>query len=396
VIKLDNEQKFQQLLTDSITNGSFVRLVLSKYQGDEPLHRLEISPLLLKKQLQLRFLTEYKTNHITKNFSVSAGLEQFNQLIQSNFKQAHLYTTAQQCQLTVSKKGKYLLHCQRNEQIQTVQLLNEHNRQKQRYIEQSRPFLTALGVTDQQGLIIPAMSNKWKQINKFIEILQAAVKEAELLSAKQLHVADFGSGKAYLTFAMHDYFCHTLGIDAQITGVELRQNLVDLCNDTVQALQLKGLQFEQGDVKHFKAKGITVMVALHACDVATDHAIHMGIRTGAEIIMCSPCCHKEIRPQISLPVVMAPMLKHGIHLGQEAEMVTDSLRALLLEAHGYQTKVFEFISLEHTSKNKMILAIKLKTTRDNSAVLKQIAAIKQFYGINQHCLEQLLQAESTE
>ncbi|KKO50544.1 methyltransferase [Arsukibacterium sp. MJ3] len=395
-IKRDNEQKFQQILTDSITNGSFVRLVLGKYQGTEPLLRLEISPLLLKEQLQLRFLSEYTTNHITKNFSVSAGIDQLKHLMTDSFKQAHLFTTKQQCQLSISKKGKYLLHCQRTEQTQATPLLSEHNRQKQRYVEQSRPFLTALGVTDQQGQIIPAMSNKWKQINKFIEILQAAVKETELLSAQQLHVADFGSGKAYLTFAMHDYFCHTLGLDAQITGVELRQNLVNLCNDTAKAIQLKGLQFEQGDVKHFKAKGINVMVALHACDVATDYAIHMGIRTGAEIIMCSPCCHKEIRPQISLPVVMAPMLKHGIHLGQEAEMVTDSLRALLLEAHGYQTKVFEFISLEHTSKNKMILAIKRKTARDNSAVLKQIAAIKQFYGIDQHCLEQLLQAESTE
>ena len=134
------------------------------------------------------------------------------------------------------------------------------------------------------------------------------------------------------------------------------------------------------------------MVALHACDIATDYAINMGIRTGAEIIMCSPCCHKEIRPQIRLPEVMAPMLIHGVHLGQEAEMVTDSLRALLLEAYGYQTKVFEFISLEHTSKNKMILATKRKKTKDNSAVLQQIAAIKQFYGIKQQCLEQLLQA----
>lgn len=257
-----------------------------------------------------------------------------------------------------------------------------------------QPYLQALGVTDAEHKLIPAMSKKWKQINKFIEIFSVAIQEAGLAQYKNLHIADFGSGKAYLTFAMHDYVSNNLSATAQITGVELRQSLVDLCNVTAENLHLTGLQFEQGDVKHFQAKGINVMIALHACDVATDYALHMGIATGAEVIMCSPCCHKQIRPQIKLPQILAPMLQHGIHLGQEAEMITDSLRALLLEAHGYQTKVFEFISLEHTSKNKMILATKRKQPKDPSKTLAQIAAIKQFYGIEQHCLEQLL-AKST-
>ena len=239
------------------------------------------------------------------------------------------------------------------------------------------------------------MSRKWKQINKFIEIFSTAVKDTGLSQRQQLHVADFGSGKAYLTFAMHDYLCNTLGLEAKVTGVELRQNLVDLCNNTATQLGLNGIDFEQGDVKHFKARGINVMIALHACDIATDYAIHMGIATGAEIIMCSPCCHKQIRPQMKMPYVLAPMLAHGIHLGQEAEMVTDSLRALLLEAFGYHTKVFEFVSLEHTSKNKMILATKAKNKPDKSKILKQVDEIKNFYGIKQHFLEGLLDAENS-
>lgn len=391
-LNLQHRRQFEQIAAQSISDGSFVRMLLSKYQGTEPLIRLEVTPLQIKGELQLRFVSEYKTNHITKIRPVAEGISLLSEMLDSSFKQGHLFTAEQECQLSISKKGKYLFNCQRVASAVVARPAAEHNRQKHRFVEQNRPFLTALGVTDQQGQVIPAMSNKWKQINKFIEVLQGAVKETGLLQAKQLHVADFGSGKAYLTFAMHDYFCHTLGLTAQITGVELRQSLVDLCNNTAADLQLAGLQFEQGDVKHFQARGINVMVALHACDIATDYAINMGIRTGAEIIMCSPCCHKEIRPQIRLPEVMAPMLIHGVHLGQEAEMVTDSLRALLLEAYGYQTKVFEFISLEHTSKNKMILATKRKKTKDNSAVLQQIAAIKQFYGIKQQCLEQLLQA----
>jgi hypothetical protein len=234
------------------------------------------------------------------------------------------------------------------------------------------------------------MSRKWKQINKFIEVLSRAINQTGLHERGEVHIADFGSGKAYLTFAVHDYFADQLNVKTQVTGVELRQGLVDLCNKTATNLSLDGIKFEQGDVQHFKAQGINIMIALHACDVATDYALHMGIRTGAEIIMCSPCCHKQIRPQLKSPTLLAPLLQHGIHLGQEAEMLTDGLRALLLEAHGYDTQVFEFISLEHTSKNKMILAQKRKKPRDNTDILKQIDAIKTFYGIEEHCLETLL------
>ena len=189
---------------------------------------------------------------------------------------------------------------------------------------------------------------------------------------------------------MHDYLTHQLELDAKVTGVELRQELVDLCNGVACDLNLQGIGFEQGDVKHFQAKGIDVMIALHACDIATDYAIHMGIRTGASMIMCSPCCHKQLRPQLISPPLLQPMLKHGIHLGEQAEMLTDSLRALLLEAYGYDTQVFEFISLEHTSKNKMILAVKSQKPKNREQILAQVQQIKSFYGIQQHCLEELL------
>lgn len=389
-------QQFVELLEQALITQQFLKLILSKYQGPETaLQRLEISPVLLKGVWQLKFLYQYKTNHITKNLTVTEAQPVILSLLEHDFLQANLQSENQTVQLSQSKKGKFLLNAkkiinQADASKPATPAVAAHNRQKQRFVEQTRPFLTALGITDQQQQIIPAMSNKWKQINKFIEILANAVKETGLATREQLHVADFGSGKAYLTFAMHDYFNHSLGLAVNVTGVELRQHLVDLCNQTASNLQLAGIQFEQGDVKHFKARGINVMVALHACDTATDYALHMGIRTGAEIIMCSPCCHKQIRPQVQLPAVLAPMLQHGIHLGQEAEMLTDSLRALLLEANGYDTKVFEFISLEHTSKNKMILAVRRAKPKDNTLVLQQIQDLKRFYGIQEQCLEQLL------
>lgn len=380
---------FFQRLTTAINDKQLHKLVLSKYQGTEALKQLQVRPVQLKQQWLVNFTYKYQTNDITRNLNAEEALAEIRTLLGHSFSAANLFTTDAEAQLSISKKGKVLYQLKKLSQVVST-VSTEHNREKQRYLTLQRPFLQELGVTDAQQRLIPAMSRKWKQINKFIEIFSAAVQESGLKQHQQLHVADFGSGKAYLTFAMHDYLTNTLGLAAKVTGVELRQNLVELCNKTAAKLNLSGIHFEQGDVKHFKARGINVMIALHACDIATDYAIHMGIVTGAEIIMCSPCCHKQIRPQIKTPAVLAPMLIHGIHLGQEAEMVTDSLRALLLEAYGYTTKVFEFVSLEHTSKNKMILATKNKHKNNKSDIIKQVNDIKQFYGIEQHYLERLL------
>ena len=212
---------------------------------------------------------------------------------------------------------------------------------------------------------------------------------------RPVRVADFGSGKGYLTFAMHDWL-RAQGLASQVQGVELKQDMVALGNAAAARHGLAGLRFEHGDVRERGDQPLDVMVALHACDIATDHAMHFGLRSGARIIMCAPCCHKEIRPQMNTPAALRPLLQHGIHLGQEAEMVTDSLRALLLESQGYRTQVFEFIALEHTSKNKMILAVKAQGPAAEALaarrpeLLAQIAEIKRFYGLREQRLEQLL------
>ena len=392
-------EQFLDTLHSSFEQDSLQRLVLSKYSGQEKLQRISVRPLVIKDEKLLSFLYEYDTNHITKNETINNAITNIKAFLTSDFKNAHLITDDWEIQFSYSKKGKVLINKQRNKNTpknepSQTKLNLVHNQSKHRYVEQSRPYLRELGITDAQGQIIPSMSRKWKQINKFIEVLSSAINHTGLAQRGDIHIADFGSGKAYLTFAVHDYLNAQLGIKTQVTGVELRQSLVDLCNSTATKLCLSGLQFEQGDVKHFAAKGINIMIALHACDTATDYAIHMGIRANADIIMCSPCCHKQIRPQLKSPALLAPVLQHGIHLGQEAEMITDGLRALLLEANGYDTQVFEFISLEHTSKNKMILAQKRKHAKDNAQVLAQIASIKAFYGIEEHCLEKLLEESS--
>lgn len=391
-------EDFYTLLANTLADNSVSKLLLSKYRGaDKSLQRLTIRPITLQNDAKLSFVYQHQTNHITKNYAYSEAIEQVKSLLGEDFKSAYLSTNNTEVQIEFSKKGKIQIstHKVKNSSTNstTEKAANtQHNREKQRFVDIKRPFLTELGVTDQQHLLIPAMSRKWKQINKFIEVFGQALDVSDYDKKTPVNVVDFGSGKGYLTFAIHDYLRNTLHNEAKVTGVELRQNLADLCNQAATKLDHSGLNFVCGDVKTHAPKQTDVMIALHACDIATDYAIHYGIRANATIIMCSPCCHKQIRPQMRSPELFQPMLQYGVHMGQQAEMVTDSLRALFLEAHGYSTKVFEFISLEHTNKNKMILAVKNSntTSKDNIAVLAQIAAIKAYYGIQEHCLETLL------
>jgi SAM-dependent methyltransferase len=389
----DHRAQFLSLLDTSLSQNSFIKLVLAKYVGAEvELQRIIIKLTTIKELPHLSFVYRYKTRDITKNFPLAEGVEVIAGLLPESFKNAHLLSLTDEVQLEYSKKGKSTLFTSKAQQQREAPSV-EHDREKKRFLELNRPFLTDLGVTNKQHELIPAMSRKWKQINKFIEVFSHALSSSPLALDQPIKVSDFGSGKGYLTFAIHDYLRNTLHAEGHVTGVELREDMVTLCNNAAARLEHPGLVFQHGDVRTVAPSAIDVMIALHACDIATDYAIHMGIRSGASIIMCSPCCHKQIRLQIQSPTLLRPMLQYGLHMGQQAEMVTDSLRALFLEACGYETKVFEFISLEHTNKNKMILAVKRAEPLKQPELLAKIQALKAFYGIREHCLETLLQAD---
>ena len=390
--------RFFTLLQDALAQGRWVKLVLAKPQGAEPgLERITVRPIVLRGEPSLSFLFKHSTRDVTRNFGHAEGLAQVRALLGHTFRNAHLLTPGEEVQIGFTKKGAASLttHALPGASAAATAPVaaQGHDREKQRALALDRPFLAALGVTTAQGTLVPAMARKWKQINRFIEVFAHALDASPLAQAKALHVVDFGSGKGYLTFAIHDWLRQARGVDAQVTGVELRPDMVNLCNDAIAALALPGLRIEQGDVRSYQPEALNVMIALHACDIATDHAIHLGVRSGADIILCSPCCHKEVRPQLLSPHPIAPILQYGVHQGQQAEMLTDGLRALLLEAQGYETQVFEFISLEHTNKNKMILGVKRAQPQPPAAaeaVLAQIAALKRFYGVKEQRLEQLL------
>jgi len=376
------------------------RVVLAKPVPDEDeLQRVDIRALTLRDRAHWSFVYTHRTRDVTKNVLAADAARVLHELLETRFQHAHLQAPGErELQLLSSRKGRRtLLRGKPALARAAAEPPAAHDRIKHRHVEIDRPFLVELGVTDAQHRLVPAMARKWKQINKFVEVLDHAIADSPLAQRaadEPVRVLDFGSGKGYLTFAMHEHLQRTQGRRAQVTGVELREDMVALCNDASARLGLDGLRFERGDVGEHAADGVDIMVALHACDTATDHAIHKGVRAGAAIIMCSPCCHKELRPQLLSPHPLRPILKHGVHLGQQAEMLTDGLRAMLLDACGYDTQVFEFISLEHTNKNKMILAVRRAAPPgDADARWREVREVKDFYGIRDQCLERLLRAD---
>ena len=385
----DQEHQFFMDVQQSIENKSFERLILSQYQGElAQLEKMTFRIIELQGQASLSCLYHYSTQDVTKNYTIPEGLEKIAEMM-SDCKQANLFSLHQDTQLKKNKK-KAMLNTQKKQNSQTQVEQQQHNREKQRFVQQHSPFLKHLGIADEKGQIIPSMARKWKQINKFIEIFSNAYAQIDS-SQQSLNIVDFGSGKGYLTFALYDYLLEQQKTPF-ITGVELRSNLVEFCQNVADDVGFNHLDFFEGDVRSYSPEKLDVMIALHACDIATDFAIHTGIRLNASMIMCAPCCHKELRPQLQSSEVLQPMLQFGIHAGQQAEMLTDTLRALLLKAYGYETNVFEFVALEHTSKNKMILATKRKNLEQpDPQIMQQIQDLKTMYGIQKHSLELLLQ-----
>jgi SAM-dependent methyltransferase len=235
------------------------------------------------------------------------------------------------------------------------------------------------------------MEAKHAQIHRFVEILADLLSASPLRERGELSAVDMGAGKGYLTFALYDYLYRVRGARARVSGVEAREELVALCNRVAREVGFGGLSFRRGSVLTEALGRVDLVVALHACDTATDEALYRGIRAGASLIVCAPCCHKELRPQMRCRVDgLDAVLKSGILLERQAELVTDGVRALLCEAMGYRTRVFEFVAAEHTSKNLMIAAVKRAGPARAAEARARVAALKRAFGFGRQRLEELL------
>ncbi|RZL05131.1 MAG: SAM-dependent methyltransferase, partial [Pedobacter sp.] len=335
---------FRNALSGSLAEGSFVKLSLGNYQGATPdLRQLHVRKVQIKGAAMLSFTYRYKTKDLVKNESIEAGAALISTFLDADFKIATLFITGQEIQFEILKSGKAVF---REKQVKTISVAtDEHDQSKKRIIgSKGRSYLHALGITDPEGNVFKHAQDKYRQINHYIEILAPLIKP---LTGKIQHVADMGSGKGYLTFALYDFLTNELKMDVAVTGVEFRTDLVRLCNKIAIDSGFNKLNFIEGTIESYQPEQIDLLIALHACDTATDDAIFKGIVAEAELIVVAPCCHKQIRREMEKNKInneVSFLTRHGIFMERQAEMATDGLRALLMEYAGYKTKVFEFIS----------------------------------------------------
>jgi len=379
-MKPSGRDQFMGLLEDAVRGGLLEKLTLAKPSGRDPtLSNVFVRPVILKAGPRFSFVWRHKTRDVTKNHGGEDALRILDSLIGTEFLDAHLFTTTQSAQLETGPASSRIRVTSREGAPPAAR---GNDRPKARPIPQEAPWLRALGVTDARGRPLAAMTDKFRQIEKFAEILGHLLKEAPLETGRALRVFDMGCGKGYLTFAASAL----LGDRAEVCGVEARPDLVEFCGRTAAEQGFaRRLRFRLGSIAQTDVGAADVLIALHACDTATDDAIAKGVAAGAALIVVAPCCQKEVRPQLVSPPVLSGALKHGIFEERHAEFVTDALRAQLLEWAGYRTRVIEFISTEHTAKNIMITAVRARPGGDEAiaAKIRQFAA---FYGVTRQTL----------
>jgi hypothetical protein len=379
-------ERFLELVRRSVADGSFAKLTLGKPRdaGAGP-RNLHVRPVALKAGPHLCFVWRHPDRDITKNHSPAEGLAALARLVGNEFLDAHLFAADANAQLECRTDGTARLRTPRGAGTAT-QAASGHDRAKRHSVPAEVRWLRELGVTNAHGRPREGMADKLRQVQRFAELLTPLIDEAFPESGREgaapLRLVDAGSGKGYLTFALAE----VLGARARIRGIELRPPLVELCNRVASDCGLEGrLEFVAGGIKEVPASGCDGLIALHACDTATDDALALGIRAGARLLVVAPCCQKELRPQLEPAPVLAPALRHGIFAERHAEFATDALRVLLLEWSGYRTRALEFVSGEHTAKNLMIAAVKTREPGE-PARARAVRDLAAFYGVKRHAL----------
>ena len=317
-----------------------------------------------------------------KNFDVRQTMEQVKNLVPEVFQNVSLFTLTEDVTLLVSKKGKPTLMCKKTSENREVDMSHDH--EKQRLIDPSNIWWHLLGLTTRDGKVIADMQHKFKQICKYVEIVDGVMRQTKF--DDEIHIADMGAGKGYLTFALYEYLTKNYDKKIVMEGVEIRKDLVLKINDIIEKCKLPNFKFNENSIENYKPEKLDVLIALHACDTATDDAILKGIRNNAKLIICAPCCHKQIRREMEKSGKTDAITKYGIFLERQAVMITDAVRALVLEYCGYKTQVMEFIEIDNTPKNVLLVGRKSDKPVDKEAVATQIKNLLEQYGIGEHYL----------
>ncbi|MCC2097029.1 MAG: SAM-dependent methyltransferase [Hyphomicrobiales bacterium] len=268
--------------------------------------------------------------------------------------------------------------------------VREHNKPKNYVLGRDRPYLRELGVTNRAGEVLAKHYGKFRQIANFVEIIDRTVGDFVAAAEAPVSILDLGCGKGYLTFATYDYIRSRAKVEPQALGVDIKTNVIDLCNRIAKELDFTGLTFRNARIEPDRSEALDILIALHACDTATDDALALGVRSGMKFLFCAPCCQAEIAAQTGQPdkafglINQFPLMKR-----RQADIVTDVCRALLLNAAGYETTFLEFTALEHTSKNVMLTG-RLSGSVDRKKAYADYLTLKAGYGFTRHALEENL------
>ncbi len=379
----DSRARFLEKLRASLADNTFIKLTLSRRRNEGVLRNVYGRMVELKGGRVVSFTLREATRDITRNEPFDSAAYKVEGWLTTDFQEAHLFTTSGDWRW---KQGSPLKATQ---PTFSDPLPTSHDRPKVRATTGAQ-FLTKLGVTAADGTARAGMTDKLRQVERFVELLGHLVADSPLAASPSITACDMGAGKGYLTFAAHDFF-RRRDVKIAMTGVELRADLVAQTNAIATELGCEGLRFVEGEIGAFALPDkLDLLLALHACDTATDDAIAAGVQAGAALIVVAPCCHKEVRRAFTPPPVLAEVLRHGILAERQAELLTDGLRALVLEIHGYEAKVFEFISSEHTAKNLMLTATKRGIPTNADALKARLAETMAFFGLAEQRLAKLL------
>lgn len=382
-------------IVESFKAGTCLLLVLSKPRAPAVggCTKISIRPVVIQQRDVWQFTNHFADKVTHANLHTAAAVERVAHLLKHDFEHAALYTPTADIIFRAQRGGTYLAKLSAPSKTAAPR---KHNRSKAHLIPEGEPcpFLIDMGVMTETGRVRSAMQHKFRQINRFLELVDDIVPA--LPSDRELRVIDFGCGKSYLTFALHHLLVGVHHRQVHLVGLDRKADVIDHCNSVARRLGCQGLEFHEGDIaRHSEAGPVDLAVSLHACDTATDDALAKALEWNCAVILAVPCCQHELAGTIDVPA-LSPLTRYGILRERFAALATDALRAQLLEIHGYATQIVEFIDIAHTAKNVLIRAVRRQNaaerTEDRTAErLREYAAYKALLGIEQPYLERLLQ-----
>ncbi len=374
------EKQLEELLGDAV-DGNLYRMILSNPRRKDRAFKIKIRPVMIKGCILFQETVYEGTKVFHENYTGIEMQRRIGERLEQDFKQCQIEHRDWKAVVLVSNKGKMTINRRRQfpESGNTESVQLSHNRIKHYILEEGKqvPFLVDLGVQTKEGKVVRAKYDKFKQINRFLEFIEDILPT--LSKERTVHIIDFGCGKSYLTFAMYYYLHDLKGYDIEITGLDLKEDVIGRCQELSRKYGYEKLQFVKGDISEYDGRdSVDMVVTLHACDTATDYALEKAVRWNAKVILSVPCCQHEINRQICNKQ-LEPILQYGIIKERMSALITDALRADLLEAAGYETDILEFIDMDHTPKNILIRAVK----REHANPAKQKETAEKVNGVTE-------------